>query len=150
MEFLPDITPYSSIINIIVYIIVMLVGGVIYKFYELWTKNQQSSNKELIDNLFKSIEAANVRISKLEIENQEQSKFISAREEQFFKEQLRLVQQLALSESKVEILENKVSSLEQTQKQLTVTIESLEKHRVFLEKNLKEYQNKFGLINEAS
>ena len=147
----------SSLFNMVMYVITAVIGGVIFKYYQEWNRKntitedrEQTSIDTLVQNLFKSIETSNERITKLELENQQQAKALLQREEQFFKQQLDLVKQLAVSESKVQTLEHKVRSLEDTQEKLKEAIKHYEMQLATYEGLLKKYQTRFGQLENVN
>lgn len=116
--------------RILSYIITVVIGGVGFKYYKLWietnTTNKQidsSSNQNLIENLENRLKLLGDRTEQLE-------ELINS----YHKREIDFTRQLAKAETKVEMLEKRVQSLE-------------EKNN-YLQKVNEKYYEQYGDVNE--
>lgn len=126
MELLLDQHP---IIQVISYIITVVVGGVGYKYAQLWIEhskdsedNLQEANQKLIDNLNQRIESITGRVDKLEEEKQE-----------LHNREMERTKELANSRAEVIVLKERVRQLEQDLEALRSII--------------KRYREKYGQLD---
>lgn len=123
---------WQQIFSALKYIISVIVGGVGYKYIQLYlnykkdtTQQEQSASENLITNLEDRIKALTERVSELE----------NKREESYQRE-LKVTKMLAKAEQKVETLEEKVQTLERNQK--------------VLERTVDKYYKKYGPLDEVT
>lgn len=96
------------------YIITVIIGGVGYKFYSLYTTNKTAINQQALDSILKQnvefasmIRSQNERISALEEDNRK-----------YHREFIEVTKKQVRAEAKVEMLQNRIDYLE---KELNLT-----------------------------
>lgn len=123
-------TDVPTYIKVITYIISVIVGGVLYKYFNRWLSysetqqsQQQQASDTLVENMEVRIRALGQRITDLE----------SKREESYERE-LKLTKMLAKAEQEVESLKDKVETLERNQSVMSKTVD--------------KYYQKYGPLDE--
>lgn len=115
-------------LQIISYVVTVLIGGVVYKYVQLWSQhtkdseeNIQMANQKLIDNLNQRILSITERVESLEEEKEE-----------LHNREMERTKELANSKAEVIVLKDKVRQLEQDLEALRSII--------------KKYREKYGQL----
>lgn len=128
-----DLTIFDQypLLQIILYIIIAVIGGVVYKYWDRWlghssTKEtaQSKANQLLIENLQNRINAITESVTRMENERNESHK-----------RELDRTKMLADSEARVQIL--------------TARIQQLEERLEVFSNIIKKYREKYGDIDES-
>jgi len=115
-------------LQVISYVITVLIGGVVYKYAQLWIQHTKDSeetlqyaNQKLIDNLNQRILSITERVEKLEEEKEE-----------LHNREMERTKELANSKAEVIVLKDRVRQLEQDLEALRSII--------------KKYREKYGQL----
>lgn len=115
-------------LQVISYVVTVLIGGVVYKYVQLWSQHTKDSeetlqhaNQKLIDNLNQRILSITERVEKLEEEKEE-----------LHNREIERTKELASSKAEVVVLKDKVRQLEQDLEALRSII--------------KKYREKYGQL----